>query len=393
VLDVVALGIIIPVLPPLIESFVGSTARAGWINGVFVALWAGMQFLFSPLMGALSGRFGRRRVILLSNTGLGLDYLLMAFAPNLWWLAVGRIVSGITSASISTAFAYIADVTAPEKRAQAFGLIGASFGLGFILGPALGGVLGDIDLRLPFLAAGVLSLLNAAYSFFVLPESLKPEHRAPFSVAKANPLGALTLLASNRGLLRLAMVNLLSQCAHYVLPAVFALYALHRYGWSPADVGWVLAGVGICAAFVQGFLTGVVVKRFGERTTLLAGLLFGALGLAVYGLAPTGWAFWTGVPLMSLWGLAGPSIQSLMTRFVSPSEQGRLQGANMSLGSLVGTVAPIVYGGAFALGVGTLGLPGAAFFLAAGLQVAAAALAWRASRKVPAAGEGAPAAV
>jgi DHA1 family tetracycline resistance protein-like MFS transporter len=385
-LDIVALGVVIPVLPPLIEHFTGSAARAGWINGLFVAVWSLMQFVFSPIMGALSDRFGRRPVLLLSSFGLAADYALMAAAPNLWWLALGRVISGVTAASVSTAFAYIADVTGPEKRAKAYGLLGAAFGLGFVLGPALGGWLGEYDLRLPFWVAGGLSLLNALYGLFVLPESLARENRTRrFSLRKANPVGSLQLLRSHPELFGLALVNVTAQVAHYVLPTVFALYALERYGWGPAQIGAVLAGVGVCAAIIQGGLTGPVVKRLGERPTLLLGLVCGGVGFAIYGFAAEGWAFWIGVPIMSLWGLAGPVTQSLMTRFVSASEQGQLQGANMSLGSLSGVLAPVMFGAVFAWAAGQSdrALLGAPFLLAALLLAGAAALAIRAAGKVP----------
>ena len=385
VLDIVALGVVIPVLPQLVEEFTGSAARAGWVNGLFVAVWALMQFIFSPVMGALSDRYGRRRVLLISNAGIGIDYILMALAPNLWWLFLARIVSGIVASNISTAFAYIADVTPPEKRAQSYGMIGACFGLGFIVGPAMGGLLGEIDIRLPFWIAGGLALANALYGFFVLPESLAPENRTAFSWRRANPLGSLQLLRSHPELFGLALVNVLAQFAHYVLPAVFALYALERYDWSSSEIGWVLAGIGLCAAVTQGLITGRVVKRFGERRTLLAALLFGAAGFTIYGLAPNGLVFWLGVPVMSLWGMAGPATQSLMTRYVSPGEQGQLQGANMSLGSLAGVVGPVVFGLTFTFFANhpELPAPGAPFLLAGLLLVGAAVLAWRVSLRAP----------
>ncbi|RTM12872.1 MAG: MFS transporter, partial [Bradyrhizobiaceae bacterium] len=260
-LDMLGLGVIMPILPKLIESFVDNdTAHAARIFGLFGTAWALMQFVFSPLLGALSDRFGRRPVVLLSNFGLAADYVLMALAPSLAWLFVGRVISGITSASISTAFAYIADITPPERRAAVFGRIGAAFGAGFVLGPALGGLLGDIDPRLPFWASAGLSLANALYGLFVLPESLAPDKRAPFRWRTANPAGALHLLRSNATLAALSVVNFIAQVAHVVLPSTFVLYATYRYGWDSKTVGLTLAMVGICAMVVQGLAIGPIVR-------------------------------------------------------------------------------------------------------------------------------------
>ena len=280
-LDVIAMGLVIPVLPKLVESLSGGdTAHAARIFGVFGIAWALMQLIFSPIHGMLSDRFGRRPVLLLSNLGLGLDYVLCALAPDLTWLFVGRVLSGICAASFSTASAYIADVTPPAERAQKFGLIGAAFGVGFVLGPALGGLLGHADPRLPFWVAAALSLANAAYGYFVLPESLPRDRRAAvFSWAKANPFGALTLLRSNTQLSQLAIIQFLFHVAHAALPAVFVLYAGYRYGWTERDVGLSLAAVGVCAAIVQGGLIRPVVARIGERAALIAGLLFGVAGI------------------------------------------------------------------------------------------------------------------
>lgn len=380
VLDVLALGMIIPVLPTLVAGFLGGdTRRAAEMFGLFGTVWALMQFIFAPVLGALSDRFGRRPVILLSNLGLGLDYVLMALAPTLGWLFLGRVISGITAASIPTAFAYIADVTPVEKRAGAFGMIGGAFGLGFVLGPALGGWLGSLDPRLPFWVAGALSLANAAYGFLVLPESLPPERRTAFSLRRANPVGALRLLRSHRELLGLAGVLFLASLAHEVLPSVFVLYAGHRYGWDARDVGFMLAAVGVCAAIVQGGLVQPVVSRFGERRALLAGLCFGAAGFALYGLAPTGFLLCLGIPVMMLWGLAGPAAQGLMSRRVSPNEQGQLQGAHSSLRGIAGLIGPGLFTLTFAASIGPWrewGVPGAAFLLAAMLMFAGFVLAW-----------------
>lgn len=326
VLDMLSFGIIIPVLPKLVEEFLGgNTARAAEIYGLMGTAWALMQFICSPIQGALSDRFGRRPVVLLSNIGLGLDFILMALAPNVAWLFVGRVISGMAASSFSTAGAYIADVTPPEKRAAGFGLIGAAFGLGFVLGPAVGGLLGAVDPRWPFWGAAGTSLLNACYGFFVLPESLARERRTPFSWTRANPLGSLTLLRSHHELLGLATVSFLLNLAHVVLPSVAVLYLGYRYGWGPSAVGFTLAAVGVCAMIVQGTLVKAITARIGERRTLLTGLLCGATGFAVYGLAPTPFLYCLGIPVMAFWGLAYPAAQGLMTRRVSPSEQGNFR--------------------------------------------------------------------
>ncbi len=384
-LDVLALGVMIPVLPTIVLGFMGGdTAGAAEMFGVFATVWALMQFLCSPLLGALSDRYGRRPVILISCLGLGLDYIFMALAPSLLLLLVGRVISGITSATIGTSFAYIADVTKPEERARAFGLVGMAFGLGFVVGPAIGGLLGSVDPRLPFWISAAACLANAAFGWFVLPESLPPEKRMEFAWKRANPIGSLRLLASHRQLLGLAAVDFLGNFAHQVLPAVFVLYAGHRYGWGEMTVGLTLAFVGICTAIVQGLLIGPIVGRFGSRRALIAGLLAGALGMSIYGLAETGPWFWAGVPVMAFWGLAGPAVQDMMTRRVGGSEQGQLQGANSASRSIAGLVSPGLFAVLFAWTIDTL--PGAAFLLAGLLLLAAAAVAWIAtSRTRPAA--------
>lgn len=377
VMDMMALGLIIPVLPNLVASFLGGdTVRAATVYGIFGTIWGVAQFFSAPLLGALSDRFGRRPVLLLSIAGLGFDYVLMALAPSLGWLFVGRMISGVTAASVPTAFAYLADVTPAERRAQAFGLVGAAFGLGFVLGPALGGVLGKHDLRLPFWVAATFSLMNACYGWWVLPESLPRDRRHPFAWRRANPVGALRLLSAHRELLGLAGVTFLSNLAHESLPSVFVLYAGYRYGWNEQTVGLSLAAVGVCAAVVQGGLIRPFVARFGERAALFGGLGFGAAGFLVYGLAPSGGWFWLGVPLVALWGMAGPATAGLMTRHVRPSEQGQLQGANSSLRSLTGLFGPALFTTVFALFIGRwggAGVPGAPFLLAALLLVASLA--------------------
>jgi DHA1 family tetracycline resistance protein-like MFS transporter len=380
-LDTLALGVIIPILPKLVESFVDNdTASAAKIFGVFGTAWALMQFFFSPILGGLSDRFGRRPVVLLSNFGLALDYVLMALAPSLAWLFVGRVISGITSASISTSFAYIADITPPEKRAAVFGKVGAAFGAGFILGPAIGGLLGGMDPRLPFWVAAGLSFANTLYGFLILPESLPSDRRSPFRWKSANPLGSLHLLRSDRVLAGLSLANFFGQVAHVVLPSTFVLYATYRYGWDAATVGLTLALVGICAMVVQGAGIGPIVSRLGERRALLLGLGCGAIGFLIFGVAPTGPLFWLGIPLMAFWGVAGAATQSLMTRLVAPDQQGQLQGATNSVQSVSQLVGPFLFTLTFAYFIGAQApakLPGAPFLLASALLLVALVIAAR----------------
>jgi len=380
-LDMLALGIIVPVLPGLVVFFQGGdTASAAAIYGVFGSVWAAMQFIFSPVLGSLSDRFGRRKVILLSNVGLGVDYLLMALAPTLAWLFVGRVASGITSSSFPTAIAYIADVTPPEERAGKFGMLGAAFGAGFIVGPTVGGLLSAYSLRAPFWGAAILSLANAAYGFFILPESLPERERSPFHWRRANPIGSLQLLRARPLLFALASAGFLSMLAHDSLPTTAVLYAKYRYHWDERTLGLVLAVVGVAALIVQAGLVGRLVAWLGERKALAAGFLSGAAGLAMYGVAPTGTWFMLGVPGTALYGLANPALQSLMTREVGPSEQGQLQGANGSMNGIANMTAPILFTQVFALAIGryrTLHLPGAPFILGAVLLVGAFVVGWR----------------
>jgi MFS transporter, DHA1 family, tetracycline resistance protein len=374
-LDMFALGLIMPILPKLVESFVNNdTASAARIFGLFGTAWAAMQFIFSPILGGLSDRFGRRPVVLLSNLGLALDYVLMALAPSLIWLFIGRVISGITSASVSTAFAYIADVTPPERRAAVFGKVGAAFGAGFILGPAIGGLLGNMDPRLPFWVAAGLSFANTLYGLLILPESLPRDRRSPFRWKSANPLGALHLLRTDRVLAGLSIMNFFAQLAHVVLPSTFVLYATYRYGWDTKTVGLTLAMVGICAMVVQGAGIGPIVRRIGERRALLLGLGCGAIGFLIFGAAPTGLLFWLGIPVMALWGLAGAATQALMTQLVAPDQQGQLQGATTSVQSVSQLLGPFLFTLIFAYFIGgqaPLKLPGAPFLLASALLVLA----------------------
>lgn len=378
-LDILAMGLVMPVLPALIESFAGSNAEAGIWNGVFVALWAGMQFVASPIIGSLSDRHGRRPVILLSVAGMTIDWVLMALAPSLWWLALARMVGGITSSSFTTVYAYMADITEPENRAKAYGLIGAAFSGGFMLGPVIGGLLGEVSPRLPFWAAAGMSALAFLYGWLILPESLKVENRMAFSWRRANPFGALKLLRSHRELTGLATVNFLLYFAHHVFSAVFVLYAAYRYGWTPIQVGLCLALAGVLDMTVQGLLTGPVVKRLGDRTTMILGLVGGTSGILSMGFAPTGLLFTLALFPNALWGLAMPTLQSLMTRRVSESEQGQLQGANNCLASLAGVASPLFFGWVYSQSVGPAAVvpfAGAAFVIAAAVLFAAAVIGW-----------------
>ena len=374
-LDMLAMSVIIPVLPRLVLQFSGGdAAAAAGVLGIFGTAFNLMQFVFSPIIGALSDRFGRRPVILLSNFGLGLDYLLMALAPGLTLLFVGRLISGITAASVSTAGAYIVDVSPPERRAADFGLMSVAFGVGFVLGPALGGLLGGFDPRLPFWVAAGLSLLNGLYGLLVLPESLPRERRAPFAWRRANPVATLYLLARQRQLFGIATVQFLFALAQQSLLAVFVLHGTYRYHWPASTVGLALAGFGLCAALVGGFVVRPVVRRLGERRTMLLGLAGAAIGFISFGAADQPLLAWIGLPVLSLMGLVGPAAQAIMTRLVPPTEQGRLQGANSSIMSMAGLVGPALFTTVFAAAVrndAAWHLPGAPYFLAAAIMTAA----------------------
>jgi DHA1 family tetracycline resistance protein-like MFS transporter len=391
-IDVLAIGLIIPVLPRLVEQFMGGdTARAASIYGAFGTAWALMQFLFSPILGSLSDRFGRRSVILLSCLGLGLDYVFMALAPSLGWLFVGRIISGITAASFSTSLAYIADITPPERRAASFGLMGAAFGMGFVLGPAVGGLLGGLSPRAPFWASAALALLNVLYGWFVLPESLSREHRRPFDWKRANPVGALSLLGKRKGLIGLVGVYGLYMLAHQALQSTFVLYTEHRYHWDARTVGLMLAAVGACTILVQGALVRLVVARFGERRTLLLGLTGGTLGFLGYAFAGSGGAMMATVPVFGIMFFTGPPLQGLMAHKVQPNEYGLLQGTNASMMGIAGIIGPVLFTQVFAFFLQPhrgLYAPGAPFVLGSALMATAFALAWRTTAGDAAAGPG-----
>jgi DHA1 family tetracycline resistance protein-like MFS transporter len=387
-IDVLAFGVIIPVLPHLVEDFVGGdTSMAAYWVGVFSVSFAIVQFFSAPIQGALSDRFGRRPVILISCLGLGVDFIFMALAPSLAWLFVGRIISAIASASFTTANAYIADITAPEDRAKSYGMIGAAFGLGFVIGPMLGGILGDIDQRLPFWCAAGLALLNFLYGLFVLPESLPKERRAKtFDWSHAKPLGGVKLLRDYPQIWGLVAVVFLANFAHYVYPSTFVLFADVSFGWQEKQAGYVLALVGVLSVIVNVILVGKLVKALGERRAILLGLSCGVVGFVIYGSAGYGWVFLLGLPISALWAIATPACQSLITRQIPPDMQGRIQGAMSSVISLGGIVAPALFTGSFGYFIGPhapVRLPGIAFLIAATLLVVAVVVAWRYARPAP----------
>lgn len=393
-LDMIALGIIAPIFAPLVASFKGgSIAGAALILGYFGVAWALMQFVASPVLGVVSDRFGRRPVVLVSNFGTALDYAIMALAPGLGWLFVGRLLSGITAASIPTASAYIADITPEEKRAGAYGMIGAAFGLGFVVGPAIGGFLGAINLRLPFWVAGGLSLANAMYGLFVLPESLKADRRkARFEWSRANPLGSLRLLRSHPELFAIASVAFIGYLAHEIYPTVFVLYGQYRYAWTSQALGIALAIVGITSAVVMMALSQVAVSRLGARRALLLGLFLGGAGFVIFGYATKGWIFWIGIVINAFWGIAGSAQQVFMTRRVRHDEQGELQGALASLRGIAMIAAPLPFAWIFANFIrgGTTGreLPGAPWYSAATLVFVSMFVAWRVLAREPDVREG-----
>lgn len=386
-LDILGIGLVVPILPRLVSSFVGDdTALASRYFGWFVAVYAVMQFVCSPILGSLSDRFGRRAVLLTSLFGAGLDYLLLWWAPSLAWLFVGRVIAGVTGASIGTATAYIADVSAPEKRAQNFGLVGMAFGLGFIAGPAVGGLLGGTDLRLPFLVAAGLTGANALYGLFVLPESLPKEQRRPFSWSRANPVGTIVGLARYPVVVGLTATLFLLGVAQRSLESTWVLYTQHRFGWNVRATGLSLAVVGIGAAVVQGGLVRRVIPKFGERKTLVVGMLFSITAFALYGLATQGWLLYAILPIGALGGVSGPAAQGLLSKAVPPNEQGMLQGGLASLMSVTQMIGPPVATelfGRFGAPEAPIYVPGAAFFMGSALMVIGLWLAVRTFARLP----------
>ncbi|HEY7982448.1 MAG TPA: TCR/Tet family MFS transporter [Candidatus Eremiobacteraceae bacterium] len=384
-LDMLSVGMVAPVLPKLVAGFLGGdAANTAVMFGLIVTVWSVMQFFASPVLGVLSDRFGRRPVIVLSNLGLGLDYVVMALAPNIGWLFAGRAISGVTAASLTAAGAYIADVTPLDKRAAGFGMISAAFGVGFVLGPAVGGLLGGFNPHFPFWVAAAFSLANALYGTFVLPESLPPEKRATtIQWGRANPLGSLRLLRSHPELSSLSVVAFLSALGSQSLQTVWVLFTIFQYNWDPRAIGFSLAMVGISTAVVQGGLVRPFVARFGERSALLVGLVCGVISLTMFALAATPLLFWAGIAVMAVWGFSPTATQSFMSKRVSPLEQGELQGAVSSIRSLTALIGPGLFTFTFAYfigGQGTWHFAGAAWLLGALIVAAALPLAVLATR-------------
>ena len=390
VLLVLGFGIIIPVLPGLVTQFEGgSVAEGSNAYGSLIGVFALMQFVASPVLGALSDRYGRRRVLFVALAGSIVDNLVMGLAPSLGWLYLGRMIAGATAGVIATCSAYIADVTPPEKRAQSFGLIGAAFGLGFVVGPAVGGLLGHYNLRLPFFASAACLVVNLLYGVFVLPESLPPARRRAFEWKHANPIGALAMLRRFPGILGLAGVYFLYLLGSVMLQSIWVLYTAYRYHWSTRQVGLSLAAVGVATAIVQGWLVRPILERLGEPRGLAAGLLLTAVAMIGYGCAPAGWMVYVIIVLASFGGIAGPATQSLITRHIPADEQGAVQGVLASLSSLAGIFGPPVAAWSFGLCIApglALQLPGVAFFEASTLLLLAFGLALRAFRADAAAG-------
>lgn len=385
--DILGIGLIIPILPKLIESFYpDNVSAASHLFGLLAAIYSLMQFVCAPILGSLSDQVGRRPVILLSLLGTGLDYLLLASAPSLGWFFLGRIIAGVTSANISAASAYIADISPPERRAANFGIVGAAFGLGFIAGPALGGFLGDHNLRLPFLVASGLSLLNWLYGYFVLPESLAPENRRPFTWGRSNPIGSLLALRRYPVVQGMSVCSFLLSLSQYSLHATWVLYTSHRYHWTTAQVGASLAVVGLMAAIVQGGLARRLIPLLGEVRSLTVGLILGAVSMFGYCFATEGWMIYAILVVGSLGGIAGPAAQGIVSRNVPDNEQGAVQGALAGLGSVAGFIAPIMGTSLFSFfiqGQGRPYLPGASFGVGGLLTLIALATALRTLARHP----------
>lgn len=380
VIEAMGFGIVMPVLPDVIRRFVTGESDVATIYGYFIAVYALLQFLFAPVLGRLSDKYGRRPVLLLSLFGTGVDYVFMAIAPTLGLLFLGRLISGICGASYTVATAYMADISDDSNRAKNFGLMGAGFGLGFILGPALGGIVASQGAAYPFLVSAGLNLLNFLFGYFVLPESLPKSIRRDFVWSELNPFRSLVVLTSMKSIFLLVVAYLLLQLAGQTHPSIWAIYTEARFGWTAAEVGISLAAVGLLSALSQGGLTGPLVKRFGERKVGLWGALGEGFGFIAYGLATTGFMLYGVLFVSSLFWAAHPALQSLISRAIPAGKQGELQGALMSLTSLTAVVNPLIMTRIFAttsVAGGAFYLPGAPYYIAGVLGLGAFIAIWR----------------
>ncbi len=383
-IDIIGLGIIIPVIPSLISELIGgTTSQAAIYGGWLLFSYAFFSFLFAPVLGGLSDRFGRRPILLLALLGLTVDYIFVALAPTITWLFVARVISGICGGSITTANAYIADISTPEKRAQNFGIIGAAFGLGFIIGPLIGGVLGEIGTRVPFYAAAGLTFANFLYGFFVVPESLSNENRRPFTWKRANPVGTLLQLRNYPAIIGLLVALFFVYIGQHATHSTWAYFTTENFGWSEAEIGYSLAFVGLMISIVQGVIIRPVIKSMGQEKALVIGLSFNAAGLLMIGLATEGWMIYAIMVPYALGGLAGPSLQGIMTSQVPANEQGELQGGMTSLMSLTSIIGPVVMTSIFRVftnPANTTYFPGAPFMLGTLLALISLATAFRSLR-------------
>ncbi|ADV67992.1 TCR/Tet family MFS transporter [Deinococcus maricopensis] len=386
-LDMLGIGLIVPVLPTLVTQLSGGATNAATLYGALISAYALMQFLCAPLLGALSDAHGRRPILLLSLTGSTLGYLLMAFSPNLLWMLLARLIAGTTGANVTVANAYVADISTPATRARNFGVVSAAFGLGFIAGPALGGLLGNVDVRLPFLFAAGLAALNALYGLLVLPESHPVAARRPVRATHLNPFGGWRTLRAAPGVLGLTAAIVTANLAVQFSNSTWVLHGTARYGWTPGTNGLTLAGSGLLMAAVQLALLGPVVRRLGERRTATTALLIGVLSFLLYGLAAQPWLLYTGMLLGVLCGLAGPTTQSLFSARIPPEQQGAAQGALTGLNSLATVVGPLAATGLFAhyAAPGAAPhLPGIVFFACSALLLLSAGMLWATFRRASA---------